>query len=49
MVNKILYEDSVRNMFKQLKIGKLCVPKNKKLLTFCYSHPVFATVDIFLF
>jgi hypothetical protein len=49
MVNKILYEDSVRNMFKQLKIGKLCVPKKQKLLTFCYSHPVLLPLISFYF
>lgn len=37
--SKILYEDIVVGMFKRLDIGKLCISKKQKLLTFCYAHP----------
>ena len=40
MANKILHEDIVMDLFKRLDISKLCVSKKKKLLTFCYAHPV---------
>ena len=38
--NRILHEDIVKNMFKQLNIRKLCISRKQKLLTFCYAHPI---------
>ncbi len=38
--NRILHEDIVKNMFRQLNIRKLCISCKKKLLTFCYAHPI---------